>query len=274
MKFVNKAICSLLLLFMTTVSYAADSDYYDNVEIPPPESAPDIYPLYQNFINQMSIGYTNLNFNFSNSGVASSNAVQLNLTKLFDMGIYLEATYQSLLNYSQQLYGRADSRELELLGDYPVFNFYSIKTGYAFRVIPGIFYLIPYLNTAYSDNWATYTVFKNADDQINMTDDYFLTAGPGIKIDYRVNKYVNTYYDLSINYNKSMAPKLNYAQDLSSLNFAAVIGSKFNIYDDFQIGVQAFGNALYYPNSPYLTPVKVLVTSYVYGGTLTFGLKY
>ncbi len=275
-------ILTISILSINQYVYAADTpqessnEYWTLNDTPPPESAPDIYPLYQSVINQMSLGYSFINYNFSGIGVGSAQATNLNVTKLFDMGVYIDLNYSTINKYHQYLtHHPSGSKELDLFGDYPMFQGLNAKVGYAFRVIPGTLYLIPYGHAGYNTNWATYTIFVNAPtNNNNLMQDYFITTGSGLKIDYRINKHVNTYYDFSVLYNKSQAPQFKYSNSLTNIGFNSTLGARFNVYKDFQLGINGFYQPIYYPNSPYLTPDVIAVTSSIAGMNLSFGLKY
>ncbi|MDQ5921481.1 MAG: hypothetical protein QG673_1539 [Pseudomonadota bacterium] len=235
----------------------------------------DRFHLFQKFINQYSIGYQFIGINFSNVGNANAQDLNINVTKLFDMGIYIEANYDTFTYFSQFLQHHPDgSPSLDRYGDYPKFNGLNLKVGYALRPIPEHLYVIPYATGGYNSQWATYTVDVNAQQTANLTQNYFLTFGGGVKLAYRINSWINTYIDTSVVQNQSQAPALTYGASLTNYAFNTQIGTKIHLYDQLQCGLHAFYMPLYYPDSPANTPAKVAVTSYIYGAMFSLGLNY
>ena len=235
----------------------------------------DRFRLFQKFINQYSIGYQFIGINFSDIGNANAQDVNVNVTKLFDMGLYLEANYDTFTYFSQFLQMHPNgSPTLDRYGDYPKFNGLNLKAGYAFRPIPAHLYIIPYATGGYNAQWTTYTVDVNARETANLTQNYFLTFGGGVKFAYRINSWINTYIDTSVVQNQSQAPALTYGASLTNYAFNTQIGTKIHLYDQLQCGFHAFYMPLYYPDSPANSPAHTAVTSYIYGAMFSLGLNY
>ncbi len=211
---------------------------------------------FQQFENQYNLGYGfsqgTLIDGVQNTSWFNTQYTNLELERLFNVGVWLNANFDFVTQYTQPNLGRLNGGDGSgvPLGQYPFMWDVTFKTGYAFSVVDNYLQLIPYAMLGRRTNWATSTA--NANGWANLTTDYFYTGGLGGRIYYRINDAVILYGDELYSYNwdnsgaiKSIqtSPSL-YGKSYAATNymFVSTIGAKFNIVKNLQLGANLFWN--------------------------------
>jgi len=248
---------------------------------------------FQKFENQYNIGYgysqgTLIN-GAHNQATYSNQSLNLELERLFDKGIWFDINFNMLTAYSQPDLGRLNggsssipdprTRSGAAFGQYPFYFSLTGKVGYAFNLVDNTLQFIPYGMFGRNTNWATSTIVANGGE--NITQDFFWTGGAGARLVYRLNDVVLLYADQIAAYNwdnsgaiKSIQtdPAL-YGKSYAATNytFTSLIGARFNIYKNLQLGANAFWND-FQPQSN-ISGLMYTPTN-TFGGEVSVGLTY
>jgi hypothetical protein len=263
---------SFVLASAATVSFAANPS--DSVT-PPANSNP--YSAFQQFDREYNLGYSIVSGNVSNgksNGVYNSQAMNLEVERLFDLGVWMDVS-ASLLTY----YSQAADPSLPSLGtttgSQPNFGGVNAKVGYAFPLIKDTLLLTPYGLVGRNTNLSSYTLV-NSGQTTNLTQDYFWTAGVGARLEYRLDHIFDFYLDQSAAYNASQAPTVQGLAPNNNYAYTTTLGAKFNLYRNFQLGAKAFYTNYYFTQGlTTVTPAGVAsVPTNELGGMLSIGLTY
>ena len=113
-----------------------------------------------------------------------------------------------------------------------------------------------------------------ANGQANVTNDYFITAGVGARLQYVINSYIDVYLDQAWTYNWDQSGPLYGIMPQNNQLFTTTLGAKFNVWDELQLGLQAFYmyNAL--TGSPTAVQQYQLYQQNQIGTMATIGLTY
>ncbi|MDQ5921491.1 MAG: hypothetical protein QG673_1549 [Pseudomonadota bacterium] len=240
---------------------------------------------FQQFENEYNLGYGYQGGQLidGNQNTSSFNAQSINLEveRLFDIGIWLDGNFNMVTDYSQPNLGSLNGGDGsgDPFGQDPFMFSLTAKVGYAFQTVDQHLQLIPYAMFGRTVNWATSTVIANGGQ--NLTGDYFYTGGLGGRISYRINQAILVYADELYTYNwdnsgavKSIQsnPDL-YGKSYAATNytFTSTVGAKFNVYKDLQLGVNGFWNN-YQPQSN-ISGIVYTPTN-TFGGMVSVGLTY
>lgn len=256
-----KVDLTAILLIIQSFAYSAAIDEVEGNQ------------LFQNFDNQISIGY---NFNSLNTynpkfgavrQTSNTSAVNIHLEQLFDSNVWLGVDGNFIFNASQ-----SGNNAFGLLNSIQAFGLPSSltgKAGYSFNWSSIGLQVIPYLTTGvvlnYNGASFPYSGFSNS---------YYISYGGGAKIEYVITRDFSLFFDQMIGYlnDRSTSPV-----NQSAINYASTLGVKYNMTDAFQIGLQGsvaqlnttgnIGNDaanLVYRNSNQTS----------YGGTISFAYLY
>lgn len=240
---------------------------------------------FQAFENEYNIGYgyqqgTLIN-GYGDTSSFSAQSLNLEVERLFDNGIWIDANFNMVTNYSQPNLGYLNGGNGSQVpyGQDPFMFSLTGKAGYAFQVISNRLQLVPYAMFGRTVNWSTSTVIANGGQ--NMADDYFYTGGLGGRINYRISPVILVYADELYTYNwdnsgavKSIQTSTDlYGKSYAATNymFTSTVGAKFNVWRDLQLGANAFWNN-YQPQSN-ISGIMYSPTN-TFGGMLSVGLTY
>lgn len=240
---------------------------------------------FQQFENEYNLGYA-----FSQGGLVNGTndtstfyqqSVNLEVERLFDIGIWLDGNFNMVTNYNQGNLGplNGGSGSGSPFGQNPFMYGFNIKSGYAFELLPQTLQLIPYAMLGRTANLATSTVLANGN--ANITSDFFYTGGLGGRLNYRINQYIMLYADELYTYNWDNSGAVKSVQSNGSLygkSYAATnytltstLGAKFNIVKNLQLGINGFWNS-FQPQSN-ISSIMYTPTN-MYGVMTTIGLTY
>ncbi len=242
---------------------------------------------FQQFDNQYNVGYAYNNLSIQNgankNAEISSQSLNLNLERLFNNGVWMNiATSMNLDTNTNQIgsYGGQINGNQPFLTQDPNYISANAKVGYAFEVVSNHLQIIPYAFLGRNSNFAASSIAYN--NNSNITQYAYFNLGLGSKLEYRINRNIDLYLDELMAYNFDLSnPSMNIStlhtgvpQD--NINFKTVIGAKFNVVKNLQLGVNAFyNNIVSQANAPVdLQGVSVYTPRYLLGGMLTVGLTY
>jgi hypothetical protein len=241
--------------------------------------------FFQQFENEYNIGYGFSQGTLINGAhdEATYNYQSLNLEveRLFDMGLWLDGNFNLVTSYHQPNLGYLNGGNGSgvAFGQDPFMYSINVKLGYAFSLINHSLQLTPYLMLGRNANWANSTILANG--SIPLTTDYFLTGGLGARLSYRINSAILLFADQMYNYNwdqsgavKSIqsAPSF-YGKSYASTNYGltTMLGAKFNLIQKLQLGVDGFWHN-YQPQSNISS--LIYTPTNTYGAMVSVGLTY
>jgi hypothetical protein len=253
---------------------------------------------FQQFDNEYNLGYgvanTQLYNGIQNQVLQQSQFMSLEVERLFDIGIWLDATAnlvtaQNSLGNQATGTGQGNSGVPNYPGtpstQDPNFGGANFKVGYAFPVLPENLQLIPYVLAGRNTNLAMSTLLSNG--LANVSNDFYYTAGVGGRIEYRINDYIFLYADQNAAYNWDQSGPVNGIEPQNFLIAQSTIGAKFNVVKNLQLGISGFYK--YYQlmaDAPAVTPeinggrdangnlVTIYEPSSALGGMVNIGLTY
>lgn len=254
------------------------------------------YEDFQKFDNQISIGMSFSQATLSNGAqqqtLQQSQFMSLDAEHLFNNGVwanlnaYMMTSTNSLGNQALgtgQGYGQPASQEPNVGG-------FNAKVGYSFPfdIADQKFMVTPYGIGGRNTNLAMASILANS--YSNVTNDYFLTAGLGVKAQYIVNKYVNVYLDQAWAYNWDQSAPLYGIMPQNNQVFTTTLGAKYNVWEQLQLGVALFYNNYQYnataPNTTTLgsvgagggnngvSTVSIYQPQYSYGTSISVGMTF
>lgn len=243
------------------------------------ESAPLIsqtsYSQFQKFDRQLNLGMgvTSGNLTNGNSGaVNNSQFINLEIERLFDIGIWLDIN-ASLMTYYSQGADPAFNKNTTVSGSQPNFGGVNVKLGYAFPLNTNHLLLTPYAQFGRTTNLSSYTMYAN-NQVTNLTQDYFLSSGVGTRLEYRINQIIELYFDQNALYNASQAPTNATLAANDNYSYTSLLGAKFNLWHHFQLGLQGFYSNFYYTNPLNTINGIALVPQSTVGGLVSIGFIY
>lgn len=247
---------------------------------------------FQQFENEYNVGYEYQSGTLINGTGNTSNytaqLLDIEVERLFDVGVWLDGNYSMVTNYSQPNLGPLNGGNGSSNQQYPYASAFgqdpfmfslTFKAGYAFQVVNNKLQLTPYVMAGRTINWATSTVVANGGN--NLSSDYFYTGGLGGKISYRLNSTILIYADELYTYNWDNSgavkeiqtqPQL-YGKSYAATNytFTSTVGAKFNVVKNLQLGINAFWNN-YQPQSNIASVVYTPTNNF--GSMVSVGLTY
>lgn len=268
----------LLLSSLTGISWAN--------EVVTPESAglvPD-NQAFQKFDDQYYLGY-GLNYGNSKNGFGqntnyTANTIGFGVERLFDMGLWLRFDGSMMSGYSNMNSSNPNAVTTPV-GQDPSFANLDFKLGYAFQPLQDRLLVTPYVLLGRNTNLSSNSLNNNLSPDggtstptINTTQDYFFAGGFGGRIEYRIDNYIELYFDQNIIYNADMSqPNANYAS-ASNFSFTSLLGAKFNVWDELQLGLNGYYSYFSMVNGPTSNQMYQLYPQNEIGGMVTIGLTY
>lgn len=265
----RKLLLSALIFSAGGVVYAADANVASNTA----ESSE--YSAFQKFDRQYSLGYAVTSGNLTNGSSGAVNNTQyvnLEVERLFNVGVWMDINANLLTYYSQNA-DPATPAVGTTTGSQPSFGGINAKVGYAFSLLPDHLLITPYGYLGRNTNLSSYTL-SEAGSQTNLTQDYYWSFGAGARLEYRINNVFDVYLDQNGIYNASQAPVTQGFSPNDYYSYTSTLGAKFNVYRNLQLGAQAFYNNYYFTQSLVTANGVALVPQSSVGGLVSIGLTY
>jgi hypothetical protein len=221
------------------------------------------YQAFQHFDNRVSFGTnygqgTLSTNNATNSNTYNYNSINVEVEKLFDVGIWLDGQIGNLNTYEQ------NGTTLAPLGSYQYLATANLKLGYNFPIVENSLSITPYFligknaNINFLNNLVTtYNIVAPGVTGLSnygITQNYYVTTGLGLRLEYPINKYFDVFFDQFVAYNADQAPlKINtpglfqgvnsFNGDTSNTQYTSTLGLKVDLWDDLQLGANLFYTA-------------------------------
>lgn len=208
---------------------------------------------FQEFDNQYYLGYNYLYGNaqsgYGQTASYGANNIGFGIERLFDNNVWFAFDGTMMVSTTNLTPNNPNTQTIPTLGINPAFANMNAKIGYAIPILKDELQVIPYGLFGRNTNISTNSISNNLNpDQggtsglTNATNDYFLSAGIGGRLEYRINKVIDVYFDQNIIYSHDMSqPNVAY-NPVNNFAFNSVLGGKFNVWDPVQLGLQAFYN--------------------------------
>jgi opacity protein-like surface antigen len=215
------------------------------------------YTNFQNFDNQVSFGLNSQNGNF-NTSQANGNPDQFSITslnieveKLFDIGLWFDFNASvAQTNTQTEIVGIGASSNGSPLGSYAYLQTMNAKIGYNFP-ITDYFAIVPYINLGKNANLTMFNSLAGLEAKVNVTNDFFYTAGGGLRLELPINKYFDIYLDQMVvanmdqtnfNINALNGNPADIMSPISSSNtqWTTTLGVKVNPWQKLQLGANVF----------------------------------
>ncbi|MBP7781524.1 MAG: hypothetical protein KA049_01095 [Burkholderiales bacterium] len=260
-----RKILILSLTSLATYAFAATSI----------NSESSSYVAFQQFDRQYSFGFgvtSGQLTNGSNEATNNTQFVNVEVERLFNIGVWMDINAYLLTYYSQV----ADPAVPTLgvtTGSQAQFGGLNAKVGYAFPLLKDTLMITPYAVLGRNVNLSSYSLAA-APSTANLTQDYFWSVGGGARLEYRLNNVFDFYLDQSAVYNASQAPTTQGLPANNNYAYTTTLGSKFNLYRNFQLGGQLFYTGNYFTQSLVTSSGTALVPQSAIGGMLSVGLTY
>ena len=232
----KKTLLSTILASAAVLSYA-DFDYTN----------------FQRFDNQIGFGmnYQNGNFNTSqsngNANQFSITTLNLEVEKLFDIGLWLDFNAGVAQTYTQTT--SPNNGGGSPLGSYPYLQTLNAKVGYNFPITDS-FALVPYITLGKNANLTMFNSVAGGYTNVNVTNNFFYTLGGGLRVELPINKYIDVYLDQLVAANMDQTNyNLNALSDPSSIvspisasntQWTTTLGIKVNPWQKLQLGANVF----------------------------------
>ncbi len=236
------------------------------------------YAAFQEFDKEFNFAmiFNQVNLKNGQMDIAgiSNQEYNIEIERLYNNGIWFNLNAnlvtQSLNN---QINGQGSGNQT-VVNQYPALNGMNLKLGNGILFNKQQILFTPYLQLGRNAN-LTASVLSNNHD-MNITNDFYITIGGGARIEYQLNKYIEFYFDQAINYNFDQSSPLDGIMPQNTMLYTSMIGSKFNVYKQLQLGVNLFYNN--YQNMASLpqdsTGFGIYTPTFNYGGALSIGLTY
>lgn len=208
------------------------------------------YQAFQKFDNQFYIGlgtnYGNLVNAYQQNTNYGTDYMAFGIERLFDMGLWLQFNGSLMTNYTNYNSSNPNAADGPL-GQDPSIGNLNLKVGYAFNVVPDTLLVTPYAIAGRNTNLTSNSLNNNMSTgggvnvlTANVTQDYFLSGGLGGRVEYRLDKMFEFYFDQNMIYNLDRSqPNSNYTP-ASNYQFVSTLGAKYNVWEDLQLGLQAY----------------------------------
>jgi hypothetical protein len=272
----RKLIVSLSLVLSSSLALA----------VSPAESGvvlPENY-AFQEFDNQYYIGigtnYGNLTNSYAQNTNYGTTFVGFGIERLFDMGLWARFDGSMMIGYSN--YNSTNPNATTgPLGQDPAIGDLNVKVGYAFPVLVDTLLVTPYVLVGRNTNLTSNSLNNNLSNSggvnnltSNVTQDYFLTGGLGGRVEYRINKVFDVYFDQNVLYNSDQSQPTATYTSASNYQLTSTLGAKFNVWDELQLGLQAFYTYNALTGSPTSAQQYQLYQQNQIGTMATIGLTY
>lgn len=247
---------------------------------------------FQKFNNQIGIGFsfnqTTMANGINNQVLQQSQYNNLEVEKLFNNGIWAKIN-ASMMVTTNSLGNKATGTGMGYkfpASQDPFVGGFNAKVGYSkiYQMYQKDLLFTPYVLIGRNTNLAMSTILAN--DQSNVTNDYFITTGLGMHLQYIVNKIVNIYFDQSWVYNFDQSQPINNIPAQNIQVFNSTLGAKFNVWQQLQLGGNLFYNNYQYDQTAIhntsiqggsdnnLLPVGVYRPAYNFGIGITVSMIY
>ncbi|MFN8770430.1 MAG: hypothetical protein ACK5Z5_02105 [Neisseriaceae bacterium] len=238
------------------------------------------YTSFQEFDRQFNLNFgisqTTLKNGVGDMAGVSQQSYGIDVERLFNNGVWFDISgnivTSSLNNQVNGIgYGSSAFNQMWNLGGL------NAKVGYGFGLIDEHLLLTPYALVGRNTNLAASTLLYN--NNKNVTNDFFYTAGIGGRVEYRINSTVDLYLDQLIAYNWDQSGPINGVMPQNNQVYTTTLGTKFNVYKQLQLGLSAF-YTIYQNMAALPTDPNTKVGVYYpgnegsFGGTISIGLTY
>lgn len=270
-----------LSLALLTV-FGISSVYADQLSSIESGTLPENY-AFQEFDNQYYIG-TGMSYGNSKNGYGQNAnyntiSVAFGVEKLFDMNLWLAFNGALMTGYGN-LNSSNPNAVTAPMGQDPSIANLDLKVGYAFPLIKDTLMITPYGLIGRNTNLSSNSVNNNLppgptpEPTINATQDYFLSGGLGGRLEYRLDSVFDFYFDQNIVYNSDMSQPNSMYSNADNFSYTSTLGAKFNVWNELQLGAQAYYTHSGAVNSPTAAQQYQLVPQNEVGGMITVGLTY
>ncbi len=241
--------------------------------------------VFQSFENEYNLGYSfeegGLINGKSSQSTYSLQSLNVEVERLFNNNIWLDASINTVTNYNQVNLGNLNGGNGSgiAFGQYPFLLGFRVKVGYGFNLLKDKLQLLPYGFLGRDSNWSTSTILSNGGE--NLTRQNFYDGGVGVRLSYIVIKPLLLYLDESYIYNWDNSGAIKSIQTDNSFygksfaatnyNFTSTIGVVYNVFRNFQLGTNFYWTN-YQPQSNIAG--IVYTPSNTYGSMLRIGLTY
>lgn len=204
------------------------------------------YSAFQRFDDQVSLGFNSQHGDLSYQNAAqqssfSFTAANLEVEKLFSAGVWGDINVGQVETYVE------DGMPLRPLGSYPYLVTANLKVGYNIPLNEKHFAFTPYFLLGKNSNFSQAVAINNSastpSDNVGLTQNYFYTAGFGLRLEVPMGKYVYMYFDQlladNLDQTDTVAPN-NTVIDTSNWQFTTTLGLKLNVSDVVQFGGNVF----------------------------------
>ncbi len=268
----------ILVCLLAVASYNSFADTTSTTT-----SSTNKYSAFQQFDNEYNLGFAvtsgNLN-NGSNTSTNNTQSINLEVERLFDVGVWMDVNAYLLTYYSQPSNTALGGNQVT--GSQPNFGGVNATVGYAFPLVSDKLLITPYVTGGRNTNLSTYSLEQAGNN--NLTSDYYWTFGGGARLEYRVNSVFDFYLDQNMLYNANQTPNttansaVGFPNSSDNYQYVTTLGAKFNLYRNFQLGAKAFYNNYYYTQTQTVTTPYGNGNAYApqssVGGMVTVGLTY
>lgn len=239
---------------------------------------------FQEFDNQYYLGigtsYGNLTNSYAENTNYGTTFIGFGIERLFDMGLWVRFDGTMMIGYSN--YNSTNPNATTgPLGQDPSIGNLNFKVGYAFPVIADTLLVTPYALVGRNTNLTSNSLNNNMSSSggvnnlsSNVTQDYFLTGGLGGRLEYRINKIFDVYFDQNMLYNSDRSQQSSTYTSASNYQLTSTLGAKFNVWDELQLGLQAFYTYNALTGSPTAAQQYQLYQQNQIGTMATIGLTY
>lgn len=205
---------------------------------------------FQEFDDQFYIGfgtsYGNLTNNYGQNSNYGTTQIGIGIERLFDVGLWLAFDGTLMTGYGN--FNSTNPNAISVpAGQNPSIANLNIKVGYAFPVVKDSVLLTPYLLAGRNTNLTSNSLNNNMTTNnnvnnvtANVTQDYFLTAGLGGRIEYRLNRMFDIYFDQNAVYNSDRSEPTSTYTSATNYQFTSTVGIKFNVWEELQLGLNGF----------------------------------
>lgn len=274
----TKIISGISLILLSTVCLAEGNSADSALTVKQNELS-----AFQEFDDQYYIGYGlgigNATNSYKQNASYSTTNVGFGVEKLFDMGVW--ASFNGMLMTNYYNHSSNPNAKSEPVGLDPSVANLDLKVGYAFPLIQNDLLITPYGLIGRNTNITSTSLKDNMDPDsgtstitVNSTHDYFLSTGIGGRLEYRLDRVFDFYFDQNAIYNIDMSqPNSQYAP-LSNVSFTSTLGAKFNIWRELQLGAQTYYTFSELTNSLTASQQYALIPNAFFGGMVTVGLTY
>lgn len=227
---------------------------------------------FQAFDNEANVGFGATNVDVKGSGAYRNAAainqqaglVNLEAEHLFNNGMWVDVNANTSFDQGN---GQTNSSNYGVNG----------KVGYALTFNSHL-QLTPYGTIGLNNNGlsglnAPLSGAPIGSNSYVTADQMFLTGGVGARLEYRINHTVLLYADQDVVYNSDQSTYGSFGGAQNNYQETSTLGAKFNIVDNFQLGIKGFYNAYQFQTTAGPSNNAIAVED-GYGGLVTLGFTY